>query len=66
MSWQTILQILLNFPKIYYAFKDFAKVLEDRAKRKIEAEHQEALRKLNEAKTDEEKKDAFKNYVDNP
>ena len=66
MTWGSLIQLLMNLPKILGAINSFIKMMEERAAAHAEKQHQDALQKLKDAKTEQEKKDAFKDYLDKP
>ena len=66
MSFSSLIQLLMSLPKILSAINAFIKQMEERARAKEELAHKEAMRKLEQAKTEEEIKNAFRDVVKHP
>jgi len=66
MSIGSLIQILMAIPKIISALNEFFKAMDERAKAKEKIAHDEAMRKLKDAKTEEDQKNALRDLVKHP
>ena len=66
MGFSAIINIIMAIPKLWQVYKEILAAVDSFNKKKIDKPHDEAAKKLSDAKTIEEIKDATRKLADNP
>jgi hypothetical protein len=66
MSFSAIINLIMAIPKLWQVYKEILAAVDSFNQKKIDKAHDEATKKLSDAKTIEEIKDATRKLADNP